>query len=237
MVIMLGQKKGGVYKSMTALNLAGVAAQRGHRVCMVDADTNETVNNFLRRRNARNENVAENLRAPFIKSELKRPDDSLARDLQDLDKHYDYVIVDTGGYENNAFKTGLQVADIVYLPYQPCTVDIEQLAPTVKVIKETEDFIQCHYDNFSIDARLLVTGVDQHSNDLMLEARTISEKLLPWCSISSAVIKTVKAVRTGQDEGLTLADLRHSKRAMYEMLLDEIDGKRRVFCERVKLAS
>lgn len=234
MVIMFGQKKGGVFKSLTALNLAGIMAQRGNRVCIVDADTNETSNNFLRRRNARNDAVQLNAKAPFIKSELKRPEDSLARDLQDLDQHYDYVLVDTGGYENVAFKTGLQVADIVYLPFQPCTADIEQLAPTVKVIKETEDFIRCHYPDFSIDARLLVTGVDQHSNDMMREARTIAEQLLRWCSISSAVIKTVKAVRTGQDEGLTLADLRHPKRAMYDLLLDEIDGKRRVFCERIK---
>lgn len=237
MVIVFGQKKGGCQKSMTCLNLAGVLANKGLRVVVVDADTNETSNSFLRRRNEYNSKVPEDKKLPFIKSELKRPEDRINADLQDLDKHYDYVIVDTGGYENNAFKTSLHVADIVYLPFQPCYADIEQLAPTIKVIKETEDFVSSHFPDFEIDARLIVTGVDQHSKDRMVEARELSKDLLPWCSISNATISMVKAVRDGQQDGKTLADLKHPKRAMYEILLAEIEGSRELFCKREKIGT
>lgn len=230
MVVVFGNKKGGVWKSMTCLNVAAAAANIGLRVCVVDADTNESINNFLRRRNDHNRKLESNGQKnfPFIKGELKRPDDILNKDLQTLDEHYDLVLVDTGGYENQAFKTAIQVADIVYLPFLPCQVDLEQLAPTVKVISETESFIKGLVPGYSIDARLLITGADHNSRDLVKDARDVCMSLLPWCSLSSSSISFVKAVRTAQDSGLTLADIRHAKRAMYEILLDEILGKRKV---------
>lgn len=234
MVVVFGNKKGGVWKSMTCMNLAGVAANLGMSVCIVDADTNESINNFLRRRNKTNQERESRGEAPypFIKGELKRPDDILNKDLQNLDKLYDLVLVDTGGYENQAFKTAIQVADCVYLPFLPCQVDIEQLAPTVKVISQTETFISGVVPNYSIDARLLITGAEHNSRDLVKDAKEVAKGLLPWCSISGIPISVVKAVRTGQDSGLTLSDMKHQKRAMYEMLLDEVLGKRTVAIQR-----
>lgn len=234
MVIVFGNKKGGVWKSLTAINLAGAAANKGMRVCIIDADTNESSNNFLRRRNETNSRLEAEGKAtyPFIKGELKRPEDALNKDIQALDKDYDLVIVDTGGYENHAFKTAIQVADIVYLPYHPCQVDIEQLAPTVKVIAETEAFIKNVYHDFEIDSRLLITGADHNSRDLVKEARNVSKSLLPWCSISGSPISVVKAVKTCQDEGLTLSDIKHPKRAMYELLLAEAMNERTVAIKR-----
>tara|TARA_Y100001951_G_scaffold104574_1_gene116620 strand:- start:3512 stop:4339 length:828 start_codon:yes stop_codon:yes gene_type:complete len=234
MVILFGNKKGGVWKSLTAINLAGVAANLGMKVCIIDADTNESSNNFLRRRNETNSRLESEGKAPypFIKGELKRPEDTLNKDVQALDKDYDLVIVDTGGYENQAFKTAIQVADIVYLPYQPCQVDIEQLAPTIKVISETESFIRNVYPDFEIDSRLLITGADHNSRDLVKDAKEVSKSLLPWCSISGSPISVVKAVKTCQDDGLTLSDIKHPRRAMYELLLDEALGKRPVAIKR-----
>jgi len=254
-IVVFGNKKGGVGKSMTALNLSGAIISRAIRqdldtsksVVIVDADTNETIVNYIRRREAFNEKYKSlhGQELPFIKVELRRPDDSLTRDLVALDNIYDYVIVDTGGYENKAFKSAVGVADAVYLPFQPAQVDIEQLIPTLFVIKGVEDNYRDIRgdDNFTIDARLLLTLVEHGSRDLFSEAKEVCKQLLDFASISGVSIPKVKAVCKIQDSGLTLFDPQpnkdktkfsspHVKRAAFDLLLAEIDGERPVEVKR-----
>lgn len=234
MVVVFGNKKGGVWKSLTCINVAVAAALRGFKVCVVDADTNNTSNHFFNRRNEKNVELEKNGLAtlPYIKSEIKKPTDTINKDLQLLDELFDLVLVDTGGYENQAFKTAIQVADIVYLPFGPCMADMEQLAATIKVIAETENFIKSIVPDYTIDTRLLVTNSDHNSRDMVIEAREIVKDLMAWCSLSSAVITSVKAVKTLQSSGLTIMDEKHKKRAMYDVLLDEMLGNRKVQFER-----
>ncbi|MCU4675593.1 ParA family protein [Catenovulum sp. 2E275] len=236
MVITFGNKKGGVWKSTTLLNTACVAAHKGYRVCVVDADTNETSNTYLRRRNETNsERLKQGIEEyPFIKSELKRPDDSVGKDLQALDENYDYVFVDTGGYENKAFTSAIQVSDVIYMPFQPCQVDMDQLVPTLKVIIDTEDMVSELISDYMIDARLLVVGADHNSKDLVMDAKAVSKHLESHASLSSATITVVKKMKKIQDEGLMLADIKHPKRSMYEILFDEIQGKRKLTHNRIR---
>ncbi|WAJ71843.1 ParA family protein [Catenovulum adriaticum] len=236
MVITFGNKKGGVWKSTTLLNTACVAAQKGFRVCVVDADTNETSNTYLRRRNETNaERAQKGLEEyPFIKSELKRPDDAVGKDLQALDENYDYVFVDTGGYENRAFTSAIQVSDIIYMPFQPCQVDMDQLVPTLKVIIDTENMVSELVPDYSLDPRLLVVGADHNSKDLVMDAKAVARQLESHASLSSATITVVKKMKRIQDEGLMLADIKHPKRSMYEILFDEIQGNRKLTHKRVR---
>lgn len=233
-IVVFGNQKGGCSKSTTALGLAAAAIHRGLKVCITDADINESCNNHIRRRNLHNEELVEagKEQYPFIKCEVKRPDDALDNDLLELEKYYDLVIVDTGGFANRAFKTAIKVADMVYLPYQPCLMDMDQLAPSMSVIKQTEEFIADIQPGYSIDSRLLIALVDQHSKDLMLEAKKLTKPFLPWCSMSNVVISTVKKVKLIQDKGLMLSDIKHPKRAMYELLLAEVLGERPVAYQR-----
>lgn len=235
MVITLGMAKGGVWKSTVAMNIAGVLANRGKSVCIVDSDTpRETCNNNVRRRNEYNERQRAKGKqtVPEIHCQIKRPEDRLNKHLEKLDEDFDYVLVDTGGYENNAFKSAVAVSDLIYLPFFPCTDDMDNLVPTLNVIIETEGFIRNAYPDQYIDARLIVTGSDHNSNDLLVEALEFSRDLLPYTSISSAVIQRTKKVVTLKDNGLTLADVKHPKRSMFELLVDEINGDRDVKYKR-----
>lgn len=234
MVITLGMAKGGVWKSTLAMNIAGVLANQGKSVCIVDSDPRETCNNNVRRRNEYNERQRNSGKetVPEIHCQIKRPEDRLNKHLEKLDEDFDYVIVDTGGYENNAFRSAVAVSDIIYLPFFPCTDDMDNLVPTLNVIVETEGYIRNAYPNLYIDARLIVTGADHNSKDLLVEALQFSRDLLPYTSISSAVIQRTKKVVTLKDDGLTLADIKHPKRSMFELLVDEINGSREVKYKR-----
>lgn len=248
-IYVFGNKKGGVGKSITTINLAGAIIYRAMRlghdvetsVVIVDADTNETCVNYIRRREAFNEKMKaiDGTVLPFIKVELRRPEDSLTRELIALNKIYDYVLVDTGGYENNAFKTSVGVSDAVYLPFQPAQVDIEQLIPTLFVIKGIEEnYREIRGDeDFRINSRLILTLVEHSSRDLFNEAKDVCTQLLDYASISGVSLPKVKAVCKIQDLGLTLFDPQpnkskdklmspHPRRGAFDLLLDEIDGKR-----------
>ncbi len=235
-IVLIGNKKGGVWKSMTVMNCAGVAANAGLKVCVVDADTNETCNSFVDRRNLLNDKRKAEGKPeyPYIQCVLKKPGNSIAKDLQSLSFENDLVLVDTGGYENEAFKTALRVADVVYLPFKPCTVDMEQLVPTFHVITGVESFIADLTPGFEIDARLLIIGADYNVRDKIQEAKNVAKDLLDVASISAIALRSVKAVVTGQDDGLTLADMKHPARSMFELLVDEALDIRKVACQRTK---
>ncbi|WDE09159.1 ParA family protein [Thalassomonas viridans] len=253
MIILFGNKKGGVGKSITAINLAGAIIAKAKRrgtltkttVCIVDADTNESVVNYIRRRETYSQELVKQglEELPFIKCELRKPDDTLTRDLKALNELYDYVLVDTGGYENRAFKSSVPVSDMIYLPFQPSQVDLEQLIPTLFVIKQIEENVQDGVDpDFKVDPRLLLTMVDHTSRDLFQEAKRVCVQLLSYASISGVAIPLVKAIKKIQDKGLTLSDSiagtgeykynAHAKRAQFDLLLDEIDGIREVEFKR-----
>lgn len=238
---MFGNKKGGCGKSMTAVNLAGVIANAGHSVCVVDTDTNESIAKYIRRREKTNEEMITNGKEPlpFIKVEIRRPEDSLVRELTALKDMYDYVIIDTGGYENNAFKSSVGKCDVLYMPFQACQADLEQVLPTLKVITDTEEFINLNgQPDFRIDTRLMPTLVEGRAKDMLVEARNTAKGLLSKLSISSCIISYCKEVRKIQDRGITLADpvftggRGHPRRSMYELLFDEIKGTRSVMFNR-----
>jgi len=251
----MGNKKGGVGKSITALNLAGSIIYRAirkgfsaeNKVVIVDADTNESVVSYIRRREKFSATLKENsgVELPFIKVELRKPNDNLSRDLVALNKIYDYVIVDTGGYENHAFKTSVGVSDVVYLPFQPALIDVEQLIPTLVMIGSIEENFRLTTgkEDFCINSRLLLTLIEHSSKDLFSEAKKACHQLLDNASISGVPIPKIKNIIKIQNLGLTLHDPQpntakdkltkpHPRRGVFDMLLDEIDGKRDVEVKR-----
>lgn len=244
MKIVFGMKKGGTGKSYTVYNLAGVLVNQGKSVAVLDTDTNETVYKHHIYRNQYNKEVKEGERSgeqvPYIKCERTRPDDDPSALLEHLSELYDYVLVDTGGYENDAFKVAVAQADIVYMPFQPSRADFDELIPTLEVMMKIEsDMRKFISKEFSIDARLLLTLVDHNDKDLFKEAQEASKDFLTMVSMSGAVIPRIKAVKTRGAEGLTLSDAdekgkKHPKRSCYEILLDEIEGKRDVRFPRIE---
>lgn len=233
-IVLMGQKKGGVGKSFTAYNAAGVIANQGKSVCIVDADKNQSLFNAVGRRNKYSEKIeqAGHEPVPYIQCVSKDSEDTLTRELQQLAMMYDFVFVDTGGMENDAFKSAIPVADKIFLPFQACRADLEQLAPTIKVIMDIERYVQVTNPDYKIDARVLCALTLHNDRELFVEALETVKSLLPYVSVSGSVIKFVKKVRKLQDFGLTLSDVKDTKRAQYELFVDEILDLRRPRYER-----
>lgn len=111
MIVILSGAKGGVGKTTTAINLAVAIQKSGASVCIVDADNdnaNATEFCFFRNQNEKVDNIA-----------CLSKEGNISHDILDLNKHYDYIVVDTKGGASRELRTGAKVADILITPFEP----------------------------------------------------------------------------------------------------------------------
>ena len=241
-VIVIGGKKGGVGKSTLAVNIAALLANQGYKVSIMDCDTNRTCKTWIDYRNEYRSSLEENgkpCNIPYIKPEIKDPSQNIRADLIECAKDYDYIIIDTGGYENKAFKSAVVAADMIYIPFAPSDADMQQIVPTLSVIKSLEDNLKAlEGEHINIDVRLLLARVTHSSKQEKMEAKELCKDLLSHASLSSALIPEKKKFKTLYGEGLGICDRKpngskHEGSACIELLVDEIKGERSVELARV----
>lgn len=130
MIITIGSNKGGTGKTTTATNVAVALASKGKDVCLVDADFQRSASKWHQDRQEAN-------LAPSIT--LVEKHDNISTTLEELNKKYDYVIVDVAGRNSREMITGLTVSDILIAPHQASQLDldtIEELNTQISRIKD-----------------------------------------------------------------------------------------------------
>lgn len=129
-VIAVANLKGGAGKSTVALALATTLHGAGHRVLLVDTDSQGTARAW-----AAVAADAEHDGPPVVGVEGK----SLRRDLERVARGFDVVIVDTAPRLGAEVRPALLVADLVVLPVVPGAGDVWALRTTLDVIDEARD--------------------------------------------------------------------------------------------------
>ena len=130
-VVTLGQQKGGVGKTATAIHLACAAASAGKRVALLDMDSvqltaakwarNRTKDTQLGKIDVREVSV---LNIEDVLEELRA-------------QNYDWVFIDMPGKRDGVGK-GLALADFVIMPARPLAVDIESSYATLQILRRGE---------------------------------------------------------------------------------------------------
>ncbi|KAF0589995.1 MAG: ParA-like protein, partial [Candidatus Campylobacter infans] len=108
MIVPVVNEKGGSGKTTIALNLAFKFAEQGIDTMLVDADPQRSVETLIDYR------VKNGLELPF--TSVSRTGDSLAKEVRNLAKKYDSVIIDTGGRDSKEMRQALLVSNIVIIP-------------------------------------------------------------------------------------------------------------------------
>ena len=108
MIVSVVNEKGGSGKTTIALNLAFKFAEQGIDTMLVDADPQRSVETLIDYR------VKNGLELPF--TSVSRTGDSLAKEVRNLAKKYDSVIIDTGGRDSKEMRQALLVSNIVIIP-------------------------------------------------------------------------------------------------------------------------
>src|SRR5271170_8047554 len=130
MILSVAHIKGGVGKSLLAVNIAAVLAQRGRDVLVIDADEQGSAATFAQIR-------AEADPQPAAFATIRLYGAAIRQQMTKLGEKYDEVVIDTGGRDTGS--AALTVADLVLIPFQPRSVDLWAGPQIVALVAEARN--------------------------------------------------------------------------------------------------
>jgi chromosome partitioning protein len=130
MIAIIGSNKGGTGKTTTATNIALALAYSNYDVCLVDAD-------FQRSASRWHQDRQEAKLMPSIT--LIEKYDNISTTLEELDKKFNYIIVDVAGRNSREMITGLSVADVLISPHQASQLDLDTIVELQEQIIRVKD--------------------------------------------------------------------------------------------------
>jgi len=129
-IIAVANQKGGCGKTTTTINLASGLMERGHRVCIVDADPQGSSLDWAAQATSNGHN------APFVMG-LARPE--VYKELEKITDIYDFIIVDSpSGHSPFVLEIAaglVKGADLIIIPVLPSGLDIWATRQTVEMIQ------------------------------------------------------------------------------------------------------
>jgi len=172
-IIAVVNQKGGAGKTTLALNLAGALAESGSRVLLIDADPQQTAQDWA---------AVRDKPPPFQVLGLSKP--VLHRDLPGIAADYDHVVIDGAPRNYEVARSAIAAADLVLIPVQPSGADFWASRETVKLVKEAHAFKETQKSVFLVSRRV---GRSALGRDI---AEALAEFELPIlrCGTSQRVI-------------------------------------------------
>lgn len=224
-VISVGSKKGGVGKSIIAINLAvGLSIiYPNASIVIIDGDIEESATASvwykIRSENTNIDNQAENIT-------LTSHAGAIGRFLERQKNAYDFVIVDLPGYsEAGAFSGALKVSDAAILPFQTDMPDLTTFKGLIKPL------IGITSQNPNLDITSIITQAVPfaHARDVLVDSKndleaanmpsSVQKKLPNYRHLKTAVYSR-KSYKTAFEEGRGVLELtgKNHAQAQYEIL-------------------
>lgn len=130
-IICVANRKGGVGKTTLATNLAVALNNKGKSI-LIDADEQQSAFKWTNQRN--------DIKCLTVHS-------NLLEQLEQLDKDYEYILIDVAGRDSTIFREALLVSDTLIIPTQPSLLDLEVLTymqEKVKIARKTNENLNAY---------------------------------------------------------------------------------------------
>lgn len=130
-IICVANRKGGVGKTTLATNLAVALNNKGKSI-LIDADEQQSAFKWANQR--------DDIECTAVHSDLLEI-------LEQLDKDYEYVLIDVAGRDSTIFREALLVSDTLIVPTQPSLLDLEVLTymqEKVKIARKTNENLNAY---------------------------------------------------------------------------------------------
>ncbi len=214
-VITIGHQKGGPGKTTTAINLSALIKQQGYNVILVDADQQRNAASWAEARE-------ENHKRASIPCVEKRG--NLRECLIELNKHYDFVVVDVPGRDSREMRTALFASHVFLAPYRPSQFDTETVLKVNEIYQDAKD------NNPNLVSCAFLTQVPTNAGNT--EANEALEILNEYSSIPmlKTRVHNRTAYRRSVSDGSGVIDGRDykAKREMQSLLFETIQNLEKV---------
>ena len=196
MITLFGGTKGGAGKTTAAINVATALAHGGASVIIADVDKQRSAAKWHARR-------VDHGHQPAMT--LVEKQGNVYATLIDLDKHYDHVIVDAAGDDNQEMRTAMTAADLMIVVLRPSQFDVETLEEFTGVIDSAKDF------NPDLSVRSLISQAPTNHNET--ETVDVGEFIVDYPQVKSleTVLYTRKAFRDSLADGRGVVELTGTK--------------------------
>ena len=159
MILAVVNQKGGAGKITIALNLAAAMAAQGKRVLLIDADPQQTAQDWAA---IRQEPV------PFQVIGLAKP--VLHRDLPAMSAaDDDSVIIDGAPRSYEVARSAIAAADLVLIPVQRSGADFWASRETVNLVNESRGFKETQKSAFMVSRRIGRSVLSREIGDALAE--------------------------------------------------------------------
>ena len=205
-ILTIGGTKGGTGKTTLAINLTIARCRSGKDVLLVDGDEQKSSYFFT---GIRNETKEAEGGAGYTCIPLTGGRE-LRKQVLELSPKFDDVIIDVGGFDNQAQRGALTVCDLALFPFKPRTFDIWTIETVENLVKEAS-VVNDKIEAFSVLNQGDSYGRDNNeAEEYLKESKEIT--FLP-CSIQNR-----KAFSHSAKEGLSVFEMRNKdKKAIAEV--------------------
>jgi chromosome partitioning protein len=155
-ILAVVNQKGGCSKTTLSLNLAAAMAAEQRKVLLIDADPQQTAQDWA---------AVRTIAPTFQVVGLAKP--VLHRDLPRLAKDYDDIVIDGAPRNYEVARSAIASADLVLIPVQPSGADFWASRETVELVKESRGFKETQKAAFVITRRIGRTVIGRNIHEAL----------------------------------------------------------------------
>lgn len=194
MILTVGNTKGGVGKTLLAVQIAIARARAGRDVWLIDGDRQSTAAAAIAAR-------AESGRAPGVAC-AQYPDGPVLRSQVQQQRHkWDEIIIDAGGRDSSALRAALVLSDVLLVPFSPRSYDVWALDDMAELVDEAlsvRDGLRCY-------AIMNQADPGERSSDNQDAAEAVAK--LPQFEYLPYPIRRRKAFSNAGGDGLSVVEM------------------------------